>query len=115
MLVIYKILRKTEWEVAKKAARLDGSPADLADGYIHFSTHAQLEGTVARHFAGEEGLVVLAVDTEKLGPSLRWEASRGGLLFPHLYAALQLDQIEWAGSLSMSDDGAHIIPFDAGN
>ena len=88
MTLIYKILSCAAWDEAVAAGRFDGSPVDLQDGYIHFSTAGQAQETAARHFRGEAGLVVVAVDAEALGAALRWEPSRGGQLFPHLYAPL---------------------------
>lgn len=88
MSLIYKILPRTAWDEALAQGRFDGSPIDLEDGYIHFSTAAQAQETAAKHFRGQDGLVVVAVEAGALGPQLRWEPSRGGQLFPHLYAAL---------------------------
>jgi uncharacterized protein (DUF952 family) len=88
MTLIYKILPRADWEAALAAGRFDGSPVDLKDGYIHFSTAAQAQETAARHFRGQAGLVVVAFEAETLGADLRWEPSRGGQLFPHLYGPL---------------------------
>jgi uncharacterized protein (DUF952 family) len=85
---IYKILPAGAWETARVAGRFSGSAVDLADGYIHFSTAAQAPETATRHFAGQEGLVVLEVEGDDLGGALVWEPSRGGDLFPHLYGDL---------------------------
>ena len=85
---IYKILPRGLWQAAAAAGRFDGAAIDLADGYIHFSTAAQAQETARLHFRGQTDLVVLAVDAEALGPALKWEASRGGQLFPHLYGGL---------------------------
>jgi len=85
---IYKILPRAAWEAAHRAGRFEGSPVDLADGYIHFSTAAQAQETAERHFRGQPDLVVLALEAADLGEALRWEPSRGGQLFPHLYGAL---------------------------
>jgi len=93
MTLIYKILPRSEWEAARAAGRFQGSAVDLADGYIHFSTAAQAQETAARHFAGKVGLLVLEVDGDALGAALRWEPSRGGDLFPHLYGDLQVDAV----------------------
>jgi uncharacterized protein (DUF952 family) len=93
MTLIYKILPRSEWEDARAAGRFQGSAVDLADGYIHFSTAAQAQETAARHFAGKVGLLVLEVDGDALGAALRWEPSRGGDLFPHLYGDLQVDAV----------------------
>jgi uncharacterized protein (DUF952 family) len=87
---IYKLLSVDEWREARATGEFRGSAVDLADGYIHFSTAEQVVETAARHFAGQRGLVMLAVDTVRLGDDLRWETSRGGALFPHLYAPLPL-------------------------
>ena len=88
MTAIYKILPRAAWDEAVARGRFDGSPLDLQDGYIHFSTAGQAQDTAARHFRGQGGLVVVAVEAEALGAALRWEPSRGGQLFPHLYATL---------------------------
>jgi uncharacterized protein (DUF952 family) len=85
---LYKILTRQAWARAQAAGRFDGSAVDLADGYIHFSTGAQVQETARRHFAGQSDLVVLELEADELGADLRWEPSRGGDLFPHLYAAL---------------------------
>ena len=85
---IYKILGLEAWEAAVAAGRFDGAAIDLQDGYIHFSTAAQAQETAAKHFVGQAGLVVVAFDAEDLGPGLKWEPSRGGQLFPHLYGPL---------------------------
>ena len=88
MNLIYKILPRSAWDEAVAQGRFDGSPIDLEDGYIHFSTAAQAQETAAKHFRGQSGLVVVAVDAGDLGAALRWEPSRGGQLFPHLYGPL---------------------------
>lgn len=86
--LVYKICRGAEWQAAIAAGRYDGSPDDVRDGFIHLSTAEQLEGTLARHFHGIDDLVVIAFDAATLGTALRWEPSRGGALFPHLYGSL---------------------------
>jgi uncharacterized protein (DUF952 family) len=90
---IYKVLRPMEWREMQELARFAGSQDDRRDGFIHFSTREQLIGTIERHFAGERNLVVLEVDAQRLGERLRWERSRGGALFPHLYAELPLSAV----------------------
>ena len=90
---IYKILRASEWRDAQAQGAVTGSADDLRDGFIHLSTRGQVAGTLERHFAGETGLVVLEVAAHRLGDDLKWEPSRGGALFPHLYAALPLDAV----------------------
>lgn len=108
-MMIYKILRRPEWDAFRAAGQTAGAPVDLADGFIHFSTSAQVVDTAARHFATETGLVLIAVEAGRLGPALRWEPSRGGQLFPHLYRALRLDEVVWDKSLPLGATG-HIFP-----
>jgi uncharacterized protein (DUF952 family) len=105
---VYKILRHAEWSAFDAAGETRGAPVDLADGYIHLSTAAQAAETAARHFAGEEGLWLLAVETAGLG-DLRWEPSRGGQLFPHLYGTLRRADVAWARPLPLGD-GGHVLP-----
>jgi len=92
-MAIFKILREDEWAAFKDTGVTDGAPIDLADGYIHFSTIDQVHETVAKHFADESGLVLVEVDEATLGDDLKWEASRGGALFPHLYRALSMKDV----------------------
>lgn len=107
---IYKICPRDLWRQAEAAGTLAGAPVDLADGYIHFSTEEQLGETAARHFAGQDDLVLVAVDTKRLGADLKYEVSRGGALFPHLYAALSLDAVRWTAPLPLGADGRHEFP-----
>jgi uncharacterized protein (DUF952 family) len=106
--MIYKILSVADWEAAQAAGRFEGSADDRRDGFIHFSDAGQVTGTAARYFSGQTGLVLLTVDPERLA-GLRWEKSRGGALFPHLYAALELDTIVSADRLSDERDAADAI------
>jgi uncharacterized protein (DUF952 family) len=106
MTLIYKILPRADWEAAVAAGRFDGSPVDLKDGYIHFSTAAQAQETAARHFRGQAGLVVAGFAAEALGPALRWEPSRGGQLFPHLYGPLDPALAEAVIEAPLGADGA---------
>jgi uncharacterized protein (DUF952 family) len=108
-MLIYKILRRPEWDAFRAAGATDGAPVDLADGFIHFSTAAQVAETAARHFARESDLVLVACDAGALGPALRWEPSRGGALFPHLYRRLALADVVWDKSLPLGATG-HIFP-----
>jgi uncharacterized protein (DUF952 family) len=110
MTTIYKICAAQEWANAERDGEFAGSAVDFADGFIHFSTAAQVAATAARHFAGMTGLVVLAVRAEDLGASLKWEKSRGGHLFPHLYGALPLTAVRWAKPLRLDYDGRHVFP-----
>ena len=106
---IYKIVTPAQWAAAETTGVFEGAPVDLADGYIHFSTGAQLADTLAKHFAGERELLLVEVDTGPLGDALRWEVSRGGQLFPHLYAALPTSAAERVETIPMSSDGRHDV------
>ena len=108
--VIYKICDAALWRAAERAGEFRGAAIDLADGYIHFSTGAQVAETAARHFAGAADLVLVAVDAEKLGTSLRHEPSRGGALFPHLYGVLPLSAVLWVKPLPLGAGGRHVFP-----
>lgn len=108
--VIYKITPAALWADAEAQGVFTGAPVDLADGYIHFSTAAQVRETAARHFAGAGDLRLVALDAAALGPALKWEPSRGGDLFPHLYGPLPLSAVLWVKDLPLGADGAHIFP-----
>ena len=110
MTTIYKICEKAAWRDAEHAGLYRGSALDTRDGFIHFSTAAQLAGTAAEHFAGASDLVLVAVEAESLGAPLKWETSRGGDLFPHLYAPLSLSAVRWARPLPDEVDGRRSIP-----
>ncbi len=106
---IFKIFRRSEWDAFRAAGTTRGAPIDLTDGYIHFSTAGQVTETAAKHFAAESDLVLVAVDPDRLGAELRWEPSRGGQLFPHLYRELRLTDVLWDKSLPLGSAG-HIFP-----
>jgi len=108
--VVYKICRADEWRDAERAGAFHGAAIDRADGFIHFSSGAQAAETAAKHFAGIGDLVLVAVAAAALGPALKWEPSRGGALFPHLYAALTLDAVLWVKPLPLDGSGAHVFP-----
>ncbi|HKH97233.1 MAG TPA: DUF952 domain-containing protein [Beijerinckiaceae bacterium] len=110
MTLIYKICSEALWREAERAGVFAGAAIDLEDGYIHFSTAAQAPETAARHFAGQGELVLVAVAAEALGDSLRWEPSRGGDLFPHLYGPLRLDAVRWVQPLPLGPHGRHVFP-----
>ncbi|POR41995.1 DUF952 domain-containing protein [Methylobacterium sp. V23] len=114
MALIYKISPRALWCRAEDIGRFEGAPIDRSDGYIHFSTAAQVAETAARHFAGAEDLVLVAVEAEDLGPALRYEPSRGGDLFPHLYADLDLKAVRSVSDLPLGADGRHVFPGDLG-
>ena len=107
---VYKVLTEAAFEEAQRQGRFAGSADDLRDGFIHLSATHQLEGTLATHFTGQPGLVLVAVDAERLGETLKWEASRGGALFPHLYAPLDLAAVLWVEALPLGADGRHVLP-----
>lgn len=109
---IYKILADAAYEAAKSEGHLVGTSDDLRDGFIHFSAAHQLKETLAKHFAGQEDLVLLTVDADVLGPWLKWEKSRGGDLFPHLYGPLDLEAVLAAAPLALDEDECHILPDD---
>ena len=110
MAIIYKLCSAALWREAEQAGVFAGSAIDHADGYIHFSTAAQVAETASLYFRGEDDLMLVAVDGGRLGPALRYEASRGGALFPHLYASLPLSAVIWARPLPVGADGLHRFP-----
>ncbi|GAA6199240.1 DUF952 domain-containing protein [Aquicoccus sp. SU-CL01552] len=110
-MLIYKIFRAEEWAALQQAGESAGAPVDLADGFVHFSTAEQAAETAAKHFAGEEGLMLLACDADALGDALKWEVSRGGAKFPHLYRELRITDVLWARPLPL-EDGVHRFPED---
>lgn len=108
-MLIYKIFRAAEWADLQEMGETGGAPVDLADGFVHFSTADQATETAARHFAGETGLILLACDADTMGDALKWEPSRGGALFPHLYRPLRLTDVQWSKPLP-HDGTAHVFP-----
>lgn len=110
--IIYKICQEALWLEAEKAGSFAGAPIDLSDGYIHFSTAGQARETAAKHFAGQMDLLLVAVDTAQLGDALKWEISRGGQPFPHLYAPLELSNVLWVKPLPLGTDGIHVFPAE---
>lgn len=118
-MTLYKIVPAALWRSSEAARCFRGSPVDLGDGFIHFSTAAQVRETAAKHFAGASDLLLVAVEASGGGqPSglpmdLRWEPSRGGALFPHLYGDLMFDAVQWVKPLPLGADGLHVFPaFD---
>jgi uncharacterized protein (DUF952 family) len=108
--LLYKVLTEAAFAEAERNGHFSGSPDDIRDGFIHLSGADQLEGTLAKHFNGQKGLVLLALDAERLGADLKWETSRDGALFPHLYAPLDLAAVLWGEELPLGPDGRHILP-----
>lgn len=111
---IYKICSRDAWQQAAAAGTFVGAEIDLQDGYIHFSTAAQVKETVAKHFHGQSDLVLVAVESEQLGEALKWEVSRGGAEFPHLYSALDTTLANRVDDLPLDADGGHIFPASLG-
>ncbi len=107
-MLIFKIFREAELAVLLREGETLGAPVDLADGFVHFSTAEQLAETAARHFASEGELWVLATEADRMD-ALKWEPSRGGVLFPHLYRALRLSDLIWVRRMPLGP-GGHILP-----
>ncbi|WP_342164829.1 DUF952 domain-containing protein [Methylobacterium sp. SD21] len=110
MPLIYKICPRALWRDAERLGRFTGAPVDVADGFIHFSTAAQVAETAARHFAGQDDLLLVAVEGDRLGEALRYEASRGGDLFPHLYGDLPLSAVVSVEEMPLGQNGRHSFP-----
>ena len=109
-MMIYKIMDGECWQAAIARGHFDGSADDVRDGFIHLSTAEQTPGTLAKHFAGRGGLIIAAVDSATAGAALKWEVSRGGALFPHLYEPLQTRLVVWWKSIPLRLDGVHVLP-----
>jgi uncharacterized protein (DUF952 family) len=109
MTLIFKIIGEDEWRLAETVGVFEGSAVDRADGYIHFSTAAQAAETATKYFAGRSDLLLVAVEVAPLSNALKWEPSRGGALFPHLYASLPIEKARWVRALPLDPDGKHIF------
>lgn len=112
MALVYKICSRALWNEATVDGIFPGAPVDIADGYIHFSTAAQVRETARRHFSGQDDLVLIAVEEAALGPALRYEAARGGALFPHLYGPWRVETAAWVEPLPLGPDGEHRFPAE---
>jgi uncharacterized protein (DUF952 family) len=110
MPVIYHLAREAGWRDAERSGTYAGTAEDRADGFLHFSTAAQIAESAAKHRRGETDIVLVAVEADSLGAALRWEPARGGALFPHLYGALPLASVLWSKPLPLGDDGLHRFP-----
>ena len=110
MRAIYKICPAPAWREAERAGVYRGSADDARDGFIHFSTADQLAGTLDKHYRGQAGLFLITLDADRLGEALRWEPSRGGDLFPHLYGELDLAAVTAVLDLPVRADGSHLVP-----
>lgn len=108
--VIYKIVTPAQWAIAESNGEFHGAPIDLKDGYIHFSTPQQVRETVEKHFQGQAQLLIVSVDADQLGDELKWEPSRGGDLFPHLYGCLAMASVISVEELPLGECGKHIFP-----
>lgn len=110
-MLIFKIFLRAEWNELCALGETAGAPIDVADGYVHFSTAAQVAETAAKYFTDQSDLVLLAVEADRLGDDLQWETSRGGALFPHLYRKLRASDVAWDKALPLGATG-HIFPED---
>jgi len=108
-MLVYKIFRSEEWQAMQAAGESQGAPIDLQDGYVHLSTGAQATETAAKHFAGIDNLVLLAIESDALGAELKWEVSRGDALFPHLYRNMRMTDVLWCKPMPLVD-GVHVFP-----
>lgn len=108
--LIYHICKRAEWQAAQECGVYEGSSQDQADGFLHFSSGEQVRESAAKHRRGQTDLVLLVVASSKLGAELKWEISRGGALFPHLYGCLPLDAVTQVEELPLAEDGLHVFP-----
>ncbi len=109
-MLIFKICHAREWDEAVRTGRYDGTAKDRHDGFLHFSIAEQLTGTLNRWYADAQDLILVAVEAGALGDALAWEPSRGGALFPHLYAPLPLAAVKWTGAIGRREDGGFVLP-----
>ena len=108
-MLIYKIVTQAQWQAAEPERRFHGAPVDHADGYIHFSTAEQVQETADKYFTGQHDLLLVTVSSDALGAALRFEPSRGGALFPHLYAALDFNTVRSVEPLPLNPDGRPLV------
>ena len=109
-MLIFKIVHTHEWQAARASGAYHGSQKDQADGFLHFSTADQLIGTLQKWYADAHDLLLVAVEADALGSALKWEPSRDGELFPHLYAPLAMDAVRWEGEISRDSRGGFVLP-----
>jgi len=109
-LFAFKILTREQWDQFRADSVFTGAPVDLADGYIHLSARDQVAETAAKHFAGQGDLVLAMVDLSALGDTIKWEPSRGGALFPHIYGTLPMNAVTTKATIRLDADGTHIFP-----
>ena len=108
--LIYKVVKRQQWSDAEKNGVFAGAEIDLTDGYIHFSTAEQVVETVAKHFAGQSDLLIVAIQADEMGKDLKWEPSRGGDLFPHLYGTFDVSIVKFVKELPLDSAGVHVLP-----
>ena len=109
-LFAFKVLTRAQWATFREDGTFTGAPVDIADGYIHLSAREQLMETVAKHFAGQDDLVLAMIDLPALGDTVRWEPSRGGALFPHVYGPIPMSAVTTKATLRLGPDGNHVFP-----
>ncbi len=109
-LFAYKILTGEQWAAFREEGIFHGAPVDLADGYIHLSGRDQVLGTLEKHFAGQDNLILAMVDLAALGSTVKWEVSRGGALFPHIYGPLPMTAVTTKAKLRLDETGQHVLP-----
>ena len=109
-LFAFKILTREQWEQFREDGLFRGAPVDMADGYIHLSARDQVADTAAKHFAAQDDLILAMVDLAALGNMVKWEVSRGGALFPHLYGELPMSAVTSKAKIRLGSDGKHIFP-----
>jgi uncharacterized protein (DUF952 family) len=112
--LVYKVLRPREWTAARAEGVFAGSAADAQDGFIHLSAAHQVRGVCERHFAGEDALVLLTIEADRLGPALQWEASHKGEAYPHLYGTLPLALVSAVAEIRRGNDGRLTFPPEIG-
>jgi uncharacterized protein (DUF952 family) len=112
-MLVFKIVHTDEWRIAQGAGAYTGSADDRRDGFIHLSTSAQLAGTLARHFADASDLMLVALDSDRLGGALKWEPGRDGENFPHLYSDLDLASVLWTSAIPLKSPGVFALPVQA--
>jgi uncharacterized protein (DUF952 family) len=108
--IIYKIAPEKLWRDAERTGTFTGAPVDVADGFIHFSTADQVQETARKHFHGQTDLILAAIDSTALSDAVRWEPSRGGALFPHLYGPMPMEAVRWTKPLACDAGGSPVIP-----
>lgn len=111
-MLIFKIVHREEWDAATRAGAYEGSAKDRADGFLHFSTAKQLMGTLQKYYAAEKDLLLVAVDEDLLGAALKYEPSRDGAPFPHLYAPLPVSAVKWVREIARESNGGFVLPLD---